>query len=91
MTNWGNYPIVPATEVSFSMPDQLPGLLTGPCIARGNGRCYGDASLAATVISTRKFDKMLAFDGQTGRCIVNRGCCWPICSQSLCRRGGFCR
>jgi decaprenylphospho-beta-D-ribofuranose 2-oxidase len=66
LTSWGNYPIVPATEVSFSVPDHLPGVLTKPCIARGNGRCYGDASLSATVISTRKFDKMLAFDGQTG-------------------------
>ena len=66
ISNWGNYPVVPAIEVSFTMADQLPGVLTKACIARGNGRCYGDASLAETVISTRKFDKLLAFDASAG-------------------------
>jgi FAD/FMN-containing dehydrogenase len=66
ITNWGNYPVVPATEVSFSIAEQLPDVLTEACIARGNGRCYGDAALAPTVISTRKFDKLLAFDTHAG-------------------------
>ena len=66
IANWGNYPVVQATEVSFTVADQLPGVLTPACIARGNGRCYGDASLAETVISTRKFDKLLAFDASAG-------------------------
>ncbi len=35
-------------------------------IPRGNGRCYGDASLAKTTISTLKFDKILFFDRTAG-------------------------
>lgn len=35
-------------------------------IARGLGRCYGDSSLGDNVVSTLRFNRMLAFDGQTG-------------------------
>jgi FAD/FMN-containing dehydrogenase len=66
MSNWNNYPVVSASEVSFSVAEHLPGVLTEACIARGNGRCYGDAALAARVIATRRFDKILAFDALTG-------------------------
>jgi decaprenylphospho-beta-D-ribofuranose 2-oxidase len=66
ITNWGHYPVIQAHEVTFVAAEQLPDVVTEACIARGNGRCYGDSSLAKTVISTRKFDKLLAFDAQAG-------------------------
>lgn len=66
--NWGNYPIVETDERSFTFPSQLHEVLlhTDNVIARGNGRCYGDASLAKTTISTLKYDKILSFDTAKG-------------------------
>jgi len=68
MANWGNYPVVESNEEYFSFPEQLQELLSRDAsfIPRGNGRCYGDASLAQTTISTLKFDKILSFDKSTG-------------------------
>jgi decaprenylphospho-beta-D-ribofuranose 2-oxidase len=68
ITNWGNYPVIEANEESFSFTEQLLELLSREehFIARGNGRCYGDASLAGNTISTLKFDKILSFDKQNG-------------------------
>jgi FAD/FMN-containing dehydrogenase len=38
----------------------------GSFIPRGNGRCYGDASLAEVTVSTLKYDKILLFDTVNG-------------------------
>lgn len=68
IANWGNYPVIEANEESFSFPEQLIELLSRQerFIPRGNGRCYGDASLAENTISTLKFDKILSFDKENG-------------------------
>jgi FAD/FMN-containing dehydrogenase len=68
ISNWGNYPTVNANEESFAFSEQLVHLLSRPekFIARGNGRCYGDASLSDNTISTLKFDKILSFDIRNG-------------------------
>jgi decaprenylphospho-beta-D-ribofuranose 2-oxidase len=68
LSNWGNYPVVASEEASFTQEDQLAALLQNKAgvIARGNGRCYGDASLAKHCISTLRFDKILEFDRHTG-------------------------
>jgi decaprenylphospho-beta-D-ribofuranose 2-oxidase len=68
ISNWGNYPVIEANEESFSFSEDLVQLLfqTESFIARGNGRCYGDASLSDNTISTLKFDKILSFDKRNG-------------------------
>jgi decaprenylphospho-beta-D-ribofuranose 2-oxidase len=68
IANWGNYPVMDSNEESFAFPEQLQELLARNVsfIPRGNGRCYGDASLAGTTISTLKFDKILSFNKLTG-------------------------
>jgi FAD/FMN-containing dehydrogenase len=68
IANWGNYPVVEAEEISFSFEGQLRQSLAGvdQVIARGNGRCYGDASLEKNTISTLKYDKVLSFDADAG-------------------------
>jgi FAD/FMN-containing dehydrogenase len=68
IANWGNFPAMESDVESFSFPDQLDRLLHAgnSFIPRGNGRCYGDASLAPRTISTLKFDKMLGFDPVAG-------------------------
>jgi decaprenylphospho-beta-D-ribofuranose 2-oxidase len=47
IANWGNYPVIESDEKSFAYLDQLKSAVKGSdsLIARGNGRCYGDASL----------------------------------------------
>lgn len=68
IANWGNYPVIEAEEKSFSFTEQLKDTLlrADGVIARGNGRCYGDASLAGNTISTLKYDKILSFDTTNG-------------------------
>jgi len=68
IANWGNYPVVESDEKSFAFDQQLQQLFQSEhqFIARGNGRCYGDASLAAVTISTLKYDNVLSFDTING-------------------------
>lgn len=68
IANWGNYPVVESEESSFSFSRQLTDtvLQNDGIIARGNGRCYGDASLERNTISTLRYDKILSFDVERG-------------------------
>jgi FAD/FMN-containing dehydrogenase len=68
IANWGNYPVIESDEKSFSFDQQLQELFKKEqhFIARGNGRCYGDASLADVTISTLKYDNVLSFDTANG-------------------------
>jgi len=68
IANWGNYPVIESDEQSFSFTDQLDQLIKNndEFIPRGNGRCYGDASLAKKTISTLKYDNILSFDTASG-------------------------
>lgn len=68
LANWGNYPVVSSEESTFSQEAQLKEFVTSHqhIIARGNGRCYGDASLGEHSISMLKYDKVMAFDTETG-------------------------
>ena len=68
IANWGNYPVVETDEKSFSFPGELSEMMVNQqdFIARGNGRCYGDASLEKNTISTLRFDKVLSFDTVNG-------------------------
>jgi len=68
IANWGNYPVIESDEKSFAFDQQLQELFKKEehFIARGNGRCYGDASLADVTISTLKYDNVLSFDTING-------------------------
>lgn len=68
LANWGNYPVISCDESSFSQEEQVQDFISthSSVIARGNGRCYGDASLAQHSVSTLKYDKVLAFDTAKG-------------------------
>ncbi|HTE07325.1 MAG TPA: FAD-binding oxidoreductase [Flavitalea sp.] len=68
IANWGNYPRMNSEVKSFSMDEQLEELMgkTDHFIPRGNGRCYGDASLALNTISTLNFNRILSFDIENG-------------------------
>jgi len=68
IANWGNYPVMESDERFFNFDDQLQQLVkeTEHFIPRGNGRCYGDASLGENTINTIKYDKILSFDTANG-------------------------
>jgi len=68
IANWGNYPVMESDELSFRFKDQVKRIIGGKknFIPRGNGRCYGDASLANTTISTLKYNRIIEFNTETG-------------------------
>ena len=68
VTNWGNFPVV---EKEIKSEDSLIKIKeyinnNHEVIARGNGRCYGDASLGEHIFSTKRLNKMIAFDRLNG-------------------------
>ncbi|HVU85474.1 MAG TPA: hypothetical protein VHC50_11575, partial [Puia sp.] len=64
IANWGNYPVMESDEQNFTMLDDMTRYVRNAetFIPRGNGRCYGDASLADNTVCTVKYDKILSFD-----------------------------
>jgi FAD/FMN-containing dehydrogenase len=64
--NWGRYPQEEIELFPVHYLEDLDKLVSRPCIARGNGRCYGDSSLSSQVISMVTFDKALLFDQNQG-------------------------
>lgn len=68
VTNWGNFPVVKKKMVAEEDYQKIKDFLKkhNEVIARGNGRCYGDASLAETIFSTQKLNKFISFDRVNG-------------------------
>ena len=68
IANWGNYPVIESDERQFTFKEQLAPIVQefDQFIPRGNGRCYGDASLEKQTISTLKYNKALLFDTEKG-------------------------
>lgn len=68
VTNWGNFPVVEKemrSEDNFKKIKEFV-LSHNEIIARGNGRCYGDASLGESIFSTKKLNKFINFDRLNG-------------------------
>lgn len=68
VSNWGNFPVVTRKMRSA---DTLSGIKSfveehNEVIARGNGRCYGDAALAENIFSTSRLNKFISFDRING-------------------------
>ena len=68
LANWANYPV---TEAEMATPESVGEareylLSRDRLIARGNGKCYGDAALSPHVLSTLHFNRILHFDRATG-------------------------
>jgi decaprenylphospho-beta-D-ribofuranose 2-oxidase len=91
VANWGNYPVVEAEKLSFKTVRELCEMTrSGSFIARGNGACYGDASLnAQTILSTLKFDNILQFDEQKGIITCQTGITFDTLLNFLIPKGWF--
>jgi decaprenylphospho-beta-D-ribofuranose 2-oxidase len=91
IANWGNFPFEDADERNFSLVKELKEkvLAAESGIARGNGRCYGDASLAPVVFSTLHFNKILGFDQQQGILDCESGLTLDSILEFIVPRGWF--
>ncbi|HZH94991.1 MAG TPA: FAD-binding oxidoreductase [Flavisolibacter sp.] len=91
IANWGNYPVVETEERSFSFIEELAQIVADnrPLIARGNGRCYGDASLAGNTVSTLKYNKILSFDAASGVFACQSGITLDEVLEVIVPRGWF--
>lgn len=88
---WGRFPRV---ECRIGFPhdeESLRRLVTsGRSIARGNGRAYGDSALnPARTIDMTGFDRMLAFEPQTGSLTVEAGVILGDIIEAFLPRGWF--
>lgn len=68
LAGWGNFPRVPCRAVTLDGATEARRWLgQAPLIARGCGRAYGDAALQPNLtVLTRRLDRLLAFDAETG-------------------------
>ncbi|MCF6352655.1 MAG: FAD-binding oxidoreductase [Cyclobacteriaceae bacterium] len=75
ISNWSNFPEVEANCFGFSSLSKIKQTLetTDEIIARGNGRCYGDASLNKNILSGLNLNKFLFFDKINGIIEVQAG------------------
>jgi FAD/FMN-containing dehydrogenase len=64
VSSWGNYPVIEGNVQTFGGKDSLP--VQESWIPRGMGRSYGDSALAPLMISSRKMNRLLEFDDQSG-------------------------
>lgn len=89
ITNWNNYPLVEAREISFDYEKEIALKLSQASIPHGNGRCYGDASLSTEVVNTLRYDKILAFDEVNGIITCQSGLLLSDLLQVIVPRGWF--
>ena len=68
IANWGLYPFIKANEFEPKTLNEFKEAVSvvPKLVARGNGRCYADASLQNDIISTRKWNKFIEFDRERG-------------------------
>ena len=64
VSNWGNFPVVDKVIKSEDSLSNIKEFVknNNDIIARGNGRCYGDASLAENIFSTKRLNKFIGFN-----------------------------
>lgn len=68
IANWGNYPRAEAQVFYPENRDSVQAAVSqiDRLIARGNGKCYGDAALAPQIVSTLALNRLIDFDPQSG-------------------------
>jgi len=92
LSGWGRYPVV-ETEVRVprSEADLRQAVLAGSDrIARGNGRAYGDSAISAGLtVHMRDFNRMIAFDPETGQLIAEAGVLLSDIIDAFLPRGWF--
>ena len=91
LTGWGRYPRI---DAMVSTPRTVEALQTlvrqGNAIARGNGRAYGDSAVSPqNTIHMKHFNRMLAFDVDSGQLIAEAGVLLADVIEAFLPRGWF--
>ena len=91
LSGWGN---LHPQDCHLSRPRDLTALRdalrSGPVIARGNGRAYGDSALAlGGTLDMRGLNRMLAFDSATGQLVAEAGVLLSEVIEVFLPRGWF--
>ena len=89
---WGHYPAVDSLLVEPATIRALCAAMTamsGPCIARGMGRSYGDASLATQTLGMARLDHLIAFDRTQGVLACSAGIRLAEILQVIVAQGWF--
>lgn len=90
ISGWGRYP---SAECSLYRPERYAGLVPRevPCIARGRGRSYGDASLndQGGVLLTERVDRLLELDTERGLLRAEAGASIGEVLEVIVPRGWF--
>ncbi|MEL6866175.1 MAG: FAD-binding oxidoreductase [Bacteroidota bacterium] len=91
IANWGNYPRIKAEVTQWSDQETLADYVVQQTnlLARGNGRCYGDAALNDRVFSTLRLNKLLDFDAAAGTISCQSGILLSDLLEFLIPRGFF--
>ncbi|MCC6412712.1 MAG: FAD-binding oxidoreductase [Saprospiraceae bacterium] len=68
VANWGNFPVMDALVYTPGSTDECLQVVQtcDTLIARGNGKCYGDAALSSHLLSTLSLNNILHFDAAQG-------------------------
>ena len=70
ISGWGRYPTIDAQSITYQNVSDLRGKIKKieDCIARGNGRSYGDSCLndGGTLLHMRDLNQIIEFDSENG-------------------------
>lgn len=91
VTNWGNFPVVEKEIKSEDTLQKIKDFVqnNNEIIARGNGRCYGDASLSEHIFSTKRLNKFISFDRLNGIIECESGVLLSDILQVIVQQGYF--
>ncbi len=92
LSGWGRFPQVETRLAAPRDVTALRRLVTAdtPVIARGNGRSYGDSAVSpGTTVHMRHFNRMLAFDPESGQVQAEAGVLLSDVIDTFLPRGWF--
>ena len=90
LSGWGRYPRIDGQLIAPRSEAALATLVgSGPLIARGMGRAYGDSAIARSTVSMRHFNRMIAFDPESGQLIAEAGVTLGEIISAFIPRGWF--
>lgn len=91
LSNWGLYPSKTCNFINPHSYDEIIRAIAQypQLIARGNGRCYGDASLSKNVVSTLALNKIIFFDEVAGIITCQAGVLLSEILETIVPKGFF--
>jgi FAD/FMN-containing dehydrogenase len=92
ISNWNNFPQIETVEYSLHYKSDAERIIKNnenSIISRGNGRCYGDASISEMVISTLQHNCITFFDVDNGIIECESGILFKDLVDFLVPRGWF--